>query len=74
VGAPHADLGEVPVAFVVARDGASVEQRAIQDRVLAELPRTYVPARVIVLDALPEIGIGKIDRAALKRLSGKQDC
>jgi acyl-CoA synthetase (AMP-forming)/AMP-acid ligase II len=56
VGAPDADLGEVPVAFVVTRDGAS-------------LPRTYVPARIIVLDALPEIGIGKIDRGALKRLA-----
>jgi acyl-CoA synthetase (AMP-forming)/AMP-acid ligase II len=69
VGAPDADLGEVPVAFVVIRDGASVELRAIQDRVRAELPRTYVPARIIVVDALPEIGIGKIDRGALKRLA-----
>jgi len=69
VGAPDADLGEVPVAFVVTRDGASVELRTVQDRVGAELPRTYVPARVIVLDALPEIGIGKIDRGALKRLA-----
>jgi acyl-CoA synthetase (AMP-forming)/AMP-acid ligase II len=71
VGAPDADLGEVPVAFVVARDGASVQQRAIQDRVLAVLPRTYAPARVIVLNALPEIGIGKIDRAVLKRLAAR---
>jgi acyl-CoA synthetase (AMP-forming)/AMP-acid ligase II len=71
VGAPDADLGEVPVAFVVARDGASVQPRAIQDRVGAELPRSCVPARIIVLDALPEIGIGKIDRGALKRLAGK---
>ena len=74
VGAPHADLGEVPVAFVVACDGASVQQRAIQERVLAELPRACMPARVIVLDTLPEIGIGKTDRGALKRLAGKQDC
>ena len=74
VGAPHADLGEVPVAFVVARDGASLQQNAIQDRVLAELPRACVPARVIVLDALPENSVGKIDRGALKRLAGKQDC
>ena len=69
VGAPDADLGEVPVAFVVTRDGASVPLRAIQERVLAELPRSHVPARVIVLDALPEIGIGKIDRAAFKRVA-----
>lgn len=71
VGGADADLGEVPVAFVVARDGADVTQRDLQDRVLAELPRSYVPARVIVLAALPEIGIGKIDRAALRRLAAK---
>ena len=71
VGAPDADLGEVPVAFVIARDGACVRQRAIQDCVLAVLPRTYVPARVIVLEALPEIGIGKVDRGALRRMAEK---
>jgi acyl-CoA synthetase (AMP-forming)/AMP-acid ligase II len=69
VGAPDADLGEVPVAFVVASDGASVRPGAIQDQVRAELPRACVPARVVVLGTLPEIGIGKIDRAALKRLA-----
>jgi acyl-CoA synthetase (AMP-forming)/AMP-acid ligase II len=69
VGAPDADLGEVPVAYVVARDGASVRPEAIRDRVRAELPRACVPARVTVLPALPEIGVGKIDRAALKRLA-----
>ena len=69
VGAPDADLGEVPVAFVVGYNGSTVQERSIQDRVRAELPRACVPARVIVLDALPEIGIGKIDRAALKRLA-----
>ncbi|HEX9686798.1 MAG TPA: AMP-binding protein [Burkholderiales bacterium] len=71
VGAPDADRGEIPVAFVVARGGSSVQQRAIQDHVRAELPRACVPERVIVLDALPEIGIGKIDREALKRLAAK---
>ena len=69
VGAPDADLGEVPVAFVVGHNGSTVRERSIQDRVRDELPRACVPARVIVLDALPEIGIGKIDRAALKHLA-----
>lgn len=71
VGAPHSDLGEVPVAFVALRDGLSATERQIQDRVAAELPRSYVPARVITLDALPEIGVGKIDRRALRRLASK---
>ena len=71
VGAPDPDLGEVPVAFVVARDGSSIREQAIQERVRAELTRACVPARVMVLGALPEIGVGKIDRAALKRLASK---
>jgi len=33
-----------------------------------------VPAHVIVLDALPENSVGKIDRQALKRLARKQNC
>jgi acyl-CoA synthetase (AMP-forming)/AMP-acid ligase II len=71
VGAPDPDLGEVPVAYVVARAGASVGERAIQERVRAELTRACVPARVMVLDALPEIGVGKVDRARLKQLAAK---
>jgi acyl-CoA synthetase (AMP-forming)/AMP-acid ligase II len=60
VGAPHADLGEVPVAFVVVRDGQAAPEKAIRDQVAALLPRACVPARVITIDSLPEIGIGKI--------------
>ncbi|MBI3042095.1 MAG: acyl--CoA ligase [Betaproteobacteria bacterium] len=71
IGSPHSDLGEVPVAFVVARDRSSVHEKAVQECVLAELPRSWAPARVILLDALPEIGVGKIDRQALRRLAAK---
>lgn len=71
VGAPDSDLGEVPLAFVVVRDGFSASEKQIQDCVAAELPRSYVPARVITLDALPEIGVGKIDRRALRLLAEK---
>ena len=71
VGAPDPDLGEAPVAFVVARDGSSIREEAIQERVRAELTRACVPARVVVLDALPEIGLGKIDRTLLKQLAAK---
>lgn len=69
IGAPHADLGEVPVAFIVVHEGRAVLESVIRDQVAAELPRACVPARVIAVDALPEIGIGKIDRKALKQLA-----
>jgi len=71
VGAPDTDLGEVPVAFVVARAGVSVREQAIQDRVRTELTRACVPARVTVLDALPEIGVGKVDRKRLRQLAAR---
>ncbi|HET9404635.1 MAG TPA: class I adenylate-forming enzyme family protein, partial [Burkholderiales bacterium] len=69
VGAPHADLGEVPVAFIVVHQGLAVSESVIRSEVAAELPRACVPARVIAIDALPEIGIGKIDRKALRSLA-----
>jgi len=61
----------VPVAFVVARAGVSVREQAIQDRVRTELTRACVPARVTVLDALPEIGVGKVDRKRLRQLAAR---
>ena len=71
VGAPDADLGEVPVAFVVAQPGSTVREKALQELVRSELTRACVPVRVVVLDALPEIGVGKVDRKRLKRLAAK---
>jgi acyl-coenzyme A synthetase/AMP-(fatty) acid ligase len=71
VCAPDPDLGEVPVAFVVARDGSKPQEKSVRDRVAAQLPRACVPMRVITLDALPETGIGQIDRKLLKQLATK---
>ncbi|MNC91923.1 Triostin synthetase I [compost metagenome] len=71
VGAPHADLGEVPVAFVVFHEGNTAPESVIRDQVAAELPRACVPARIVSIDALPEIGIGKVDRKLLKQLAAK---
>jgi acyl-CoA synthetase (AMP-forming)/AMP-acid ligase II len=71
IGAPHDDLGEVPVAFIVVHEGLAVPESVIRGQVAAELPRAYVPARVITVDALPEIGIGKIDRRTLRSLAAE---
>ena len=66
VPGPHADLGEVPVAFVVLQAGADADAAALQAWVGARLSRIYVPAAVRFVDALPENAVGKIDRKALK--------
>ncbi|MBI1350208.1 MAG: alpha/beta fold hydrolase [Actinomycetales bacterium] len=55
-----------PVAFVVGQDLRGWQVRAaLADR----LPRTHVPARVEVLDALPSTDRGKVDRAALTAMA-----
>jgi acyl-coenzyme A synthetase/AMP-(fatty) acid ligase len=69
VGAPDPDLGEVPVAYVVTNQGQSAGERELKDQVAARLPHSWVPARVTVLDALPENRVGKIDREALKKIA-----
>ncbi|HMA50389.1 MAG TPA: long-chain fatty acid--CoA ligase, partial [Magnetospirillaceae bacterium] len=67
VGGPDADLGEVPVAFVVLRTGAEIAAEALQAHVVERLKRIYAPAAVHFVSALPEIGVGKVDRKALRQ-------
>jgi len=66
VGGPHADLGEVPVAFVVLRAGSEATEEILQAHVSERLKRIYAPAAVHFVTALPEIGVGKVDRKALR--------
>ena len=65
VGGPHADLGEVPVAFVVRRDGATVDAAELSALVGRQLSRGHVPAAIRFLKALPVNAVGKVDRRAL---------
>ena len=53
------------LAFVVARDGATVDEAAVRSAVAARLPEAYVPSRVVQLDALPLTPNGKTDRGRL---------
>ena len=67
VGGAHADLGEVPVAFVSLRDGERVGEQELKDLVGAALSRIYVPDQIRFVDTLPENSVGKIDRKALRK-------
>lgn len=71
VGAPHADLGEVPAAFVVLHADQSATQDGLKGVVAEQLSRIHVPQHIIFVDVLPEIGIGKIDRKTLRIRSSR---
>lgn len=67
IGAPHHDLGEVPVAFVVPTDWSSPpEKEKLREYVRTALSRTHAPDNVHFVDALPVNGVGKVDKKALR--------
>ena len=78
--AAHADVAECavvgyeehglqkPRAFVVLRDGATVDANALQAHVKATLSPHKYPRDVRFVDELPRTGSGKVDRRALREV------
>jgi acyl-CoA synthetase (AMP-forming)/AMP-acid ligase II len=65
MSAPDDVVGESIVAFVTARDRAAVAEDTIVSWCRERLIHYKVPRRVIVVDAMPLLGVGKIDRRQL---------
>ncbi|SEO95529.1 amino acid adenylation domain-containing protein [Luteibacter sp. UNC138MFCol5.1] len=53
------------VAYVVGRDGAIPDEDSLRNALRARLPDYMVPQHILVLDAIPLLPNGKIDRKAL---------
>ncbi len=68
IGKPDSRRGEQPVAFVVAQDGAVLEEKALQQFVRHKLADYKVPRKVVVLPALPRNATGKILKTALREV------
>jgi acyl-CoA synthetase (AMP-forming)/AMP-acid ligase II len=67
-GVPDDDLGEIVVASVVVRTGASVTAEALRSFVAARLARFEVPERWSVSgEPLPVNASGKIDKVTVRR-------
>jgi 2,3-dihydroxybenzoate-AMP ligase len=64
---PHPVYGEIVCLFVVAAGGTPPELRDIRRHLQARgLARYKLPERLEHLDAMPVIGVGKLDRATLR--------
>jgi acyl-CoA synthetase (AMP-forming)/AMP-acid ligase II len=59
-GVPDDRLGEVPWAFVVPREGATIDADALEALCREHLAPYKVPARFETLDALPRNEVGKV--------------
>jgi fatty-acyl-CoA synthase len=66
VGRPDERWGEVPVAFVVLRPGATTTADALLERCRDQLARFKVPKDVAFIDALPRNPSGKVLKRELR--------
>ena len=71
-GVDDPEWGRRVVAAVVPAPGAAPPALTdVRDRVAAELGPYAAPRQLLVLDALPLVGVGKPDRAAVARLAAR---
>lgn len=72
VGKKDESRGEVPVAFVVAREGQTVDPNALKEHLKSqEVPNWKLPREVIIVDELPRSPTGKVlKRDLAARLNG----
>lgn len=66
VAMPDDQWGEVPVAIVVAADGAQVDGEALKTQVRARLRSSRVPSEVVVWAELPHNEMGKLLRKDIR--------
>lgn len=66
IGMPHPILQEVPVAFVVPREGARLESRGVRDFLANRLASFKVPYDVRIVDSLPMTGSEKVQKYRLR--------
>ncbi|BDZ47858.1 long-chain-fatty-acid--CoA ligase [Frondihabitans sucicola] len=68
VGAPDADLGELPVGFVVLRNGSKTSPDEIIEWLRPQAASFKIPAALTVLDSMPKTPTGKIRKLDLRDL------
>jgi acyl-CoA synthetase (AMP-forming)/AMP-acid ligase II len=72
VGLPHPKWGEAGVACVVPREGATLDEAAVLAHLKDRIARYKQPLRVVVWDALPKSGYGKVPKAMVKARLAEQ--
>ena len=66
VGVPHPDFGEVGVALVVPKPGATLDDAAVLQALKGRIANFKVPKRVFVVAELPRNTMGKVQKNVLR--------
>jgi acyl-CoA synthetase (AMP-forming)/AMP-acid ligase II len=72
VAVPHRTKHRVPVAFVVPRPHASIDEEVLKAFALEHLPPYAHPRRVIAIPSMPLMAQNKIDRSRLTALAAER--
>ena len=68
IGVPDPRKGEQPLAFVSAKEGTVVDEKAVLSFIKERLADYKLPRRVVVLSDLPHNPTGKILKTALRKM------
>ena len=67
VGQPDAHAGEVPLAYVVLREGSAISAQALREFAAERIPeRAAVPVRIEIVAQMPTTAVGKIFKPQLR--------
>lgn len=68
VGVKHEELGEAPCALVVLKQGFTMTEEELKEKLLAIMPKNEIPVKILFADALPLNQIGKPDKKKVKEM------
>ena len=72
IGVPDPRWQEVPLAFVVLREGAMVEAEELRAHVATQLARFKLPREIVIVPDLPRNALGKVQHFRLREQWGEQ--
>ncbi|MFI8598136.1 long-chain-fatty-acid--CoA ligase [Rothia koreensis] len=66
IGVPDEKWDERPVAYVVAREGNTVDADTVRTTLSTRFAKWQLPDRVVVVDELPRTSVGKLNKKKLR--------
>jgi fatty-acyl-CoA synthase len=69
IGVPDDVFGEVAVAYVIPREGTTIDPQEIVDSCVGEIANFKVPRYVEIVDDLPMTQSGKIQKFKLREIA-----
>ena len=65
-GVPHEKWLERPIAAVVKREGADIDEGTLRDWIGEKVAKWWLPDRIVFVDAIPRTGVGKFLKRDLR--------